>query len=44
MIVGISTAHVKVWHQALLFKLKSYGVGGSFLRLLETTFINENKE
>ena len=43
IIVGIWKALVKVWHQALLFKLKSHGVGGSFLRLLEN-YLHKRKQ
>ena len=39
--LDISEAFDKVWHQGLLFKLKSYGVEGNFLK---TTLITENKE
>ena len=35
-----SKAFDKVWHQGLLFTLKSYGVEGNFLRLLENYLDN----
>ena len=33
--VEISKAFDKVWHEGLIFKLKTYGVEGNFLELLE---------
>ena len=33
--LDISKAFVKIWHKDLTFKLKSYGVDGSLLKLME---------
>ena len=33
--LDISTAFDKVWHEGLLFKLKSYGISGPLLSLLK---------
>ena len=33
--LDISKAFDKVWHEGLIFKLKTYGVEGNFLKLLE---------
>ena len=33
--LNISKAFDKVWHKGLIFKLKSYGVDGSLLKLME---------
>ena len=41
--LDISEAFDKVWHQGLLFKLKSYGVEGNFLRLLENYLDNRKQ-
>ena len=40
---NISKAFDKVWHDGLVFKLKSYGVEGEFLSLLKISKI-VNKE
>ena len=34
-LLGISKAFDKVWHKDLILKLKSYGVAGSLLKLME---------
>ena len=41
--LDISKAFEKVWHQGLLFKLKSFGVEGSFLRLLKNYRYNRKQ-
>ena len=33
--LDISKAFDKVWHEGLIFKLKSYGAEGNLLKLLE---------
>ena len=34
--LGISKAFGKIWHKGLIFKLKSYGVNGSLLKLIKS--------
>ena len=41
--LDISKVLNKVWHQGLLFKLKSYGVKGKFLRLLKNYLDNRKQ-
>ena len=41
--VDISKVFDEVWHQSLLCKLKSYGVEGNFLRLLENYLDNRKQ-
>ena len=38
--LDISKAFDKVWHEGLLYKLKSYGITGNFLKLLENYMSN----
>ena len=40
VLLDISIAFDKVWHKGLLFKLKSYGVDGELLSLLECYLSN----
>ena len=42
--LDIFKAFDKVWHEGLLFKLKSYGVEGNLLSLLECYVRDQNKE
>ena len=41
--LDISKAFDKVWHKGLIFKLKSYGVEGDLLSLLECYLTNRNQ-
>ena len=41
--LDIPKAFDKVWHQSLLFKLKSYGVEGSLFRFLEN-YLEKRKQ
>ena len=41
--LDISKAFDKVWHQGLLFKLKSYGVEGSLFCILENCLGNRKQ-
>ena len=41
--LDISKAFDKVWHEGLIFKLKSYGVKGKFIMLLENYLKNRNQ-
>ena len=40
----ISKAFDKVWHEGLICKLKSYGIGGNPLKLLENYLKTAKKE
>ena len=40
MSLDISKAFDKIWHEGLLFKLKSYGAEDELLSLLECCFSN----
>ena len=42
--LDISKAFDKVWHDGIIFKLKSYSVEGELLSLLKTILKIENKE
>ena len=42
--LDISKAFDKVWHNALIFKFESYGIGGDFFYYLKFIFTIENKE
>ena len=35
VLLNISKAFEKVWHEGLIFKLQSYGIEGNLLRLLK---------
>ena len=41
--LDISKAFDKVWHKGLIFKLKSYGVDGSLLKLMENYLTGRQK-
>ena len=41
--LDISKAFDKVWHKGLLFKLKSYGIEGELLSLLECYLSNRQQ-
>ena len=41
--LDISKAFDKVWHEALIFKLHSYGITGSFLSLLKDLFSDRHQ-
>ena len=38
-----SKAFDKVWHKGLIFKLKTYGVGGNILKLQENYLIDRQQ-
>ena len=42
--LDISKVFDKVWHEGLLSKLKTYGVKGELLNLLQTIFTSATKE
>ena len=42
--LDISKTFDKVWHEGLIFKLKSYGVEGTLIMLLENYFKNRNQK
>ena len=37
---GISKAFDKIWHEGMIFKLKTYGVDGNLLNLLKHCLIH----
>ena len=39
----MSKAFNKVWHEGLLFKLKSYGIDGNFLNVLQNYLTNRKQ-
>ena len=41
--LDISKAFDKVWHEGLIFKLKTYGVEGKLIMLLENYLKNRNQ-
>ena len=43
MFLDISKAFDKVWHEGLIFKLKTYGVEGKLIMLLENYIKNRNQ-
>ena len=43
MFIAASIAFEKVWHKDLLYKLKSDGIEGELLSLLECSLSNKNK-
>ena len=43
MFLDISKAFNKVWHEGLIFKLKTYGVEGKLIMLLENYIKNRNQ-
>ena len=43
MFLDISKAFDKVWHEGLIFKLKTYGVEGKLIMLLENYLKNRNQ-
>ena len=41
--MDISKAFDRVWHEGLIFKLKSYGIEGKLLKWLESYLINRKQ-